>query len=257
MSDSKEAEGGQDCMQKVYATMGLGLEGFKVFAASLLVRYSPIYCEWNYYSNPSRFPQWPYYPSYTNTPWTDSDTRWNYWSFTELCSEEDNQNYWDNAAGFAAAAYAINWLTFVVWVILYLVEYWRENKLIDYLEVNDKKPDDDGSVATHLSHLAPEKYEEIVKVNKIYKYLCYFMFILYPVNVGVSCVFVIKWAYPKDGDSTNSYLQLATSVCLILSKLNTIRVNATAPPHTFYSGFLKRKTQYNDVDPDHRLQGSV
>ena len=145
----------------------------------------------------------------------------------------------------------VNFLTLGAFLLLYFWEFWRELKLIKYLEVNDMEKYDSGAVEENLkANLAPEKLADIRKVDERYNICGKVALIMYVTNIVISA-FVIGHYYA--GFSTlTSFL---VSVLFIVKKLISVYGVVYSDPNVFQSGFQSEALQYNDVDPDHKLTG--
>jgi len=130
MDKIKEKQNDQDFQQKVNVASTLLLEIYRVLMGAFLVVFVPQKCD---------------------------DT---------ICSMNQNINRDDILSQVTMAFNAVTMLTFL---FLYFVEVKRENKLINYLEVNRFTPVDNESVGEALEKLSTVKKESILKLDKYYQ----------------------------------------------------------------------------------------
>jgi len=146
------------------------------------------------------------------------------------------------------AGLVFNFITTFFFVALYFIEIKRENRLITYLEVNQKMPSDNDSVGKILDHLPIEKRTNILYLDKAYQRLGYFVMGLFIVNTILSG-FVV-FSYYLDNQTTTTYI---TNIILMITKLGDIYTTAHTDKNIFYSSYLKGRIQFNDVDPDKKM----
>ena len=196
----------QDNKQKLNVFMTLLLESYRVLMGSFLLSFVPQKC---------------------------NDT---------TCTMLDSL---DNDSNYATGVFGLNIFTFFLFSFLYGVEVNRENKLINYLEVNRTKPVDNESVGEELKHIDQDKLESIWKLDTYYYYLGMSSSFVYLINVILS-VFIISDKYYD----SKTYTVLATNVLFMSFKVADIFAICNTKKNVFYSAYLKSKVQFNDVDPD-------
>lgn len=142
-----------------------------------------------------------------------------------------------------------NGFTFLMFLALYGIELHRENTLIKYLDVNPGKARDNESVQKELELLDNGKHQEIVnnrvRYNTICK-LCTLAFLANNIFSGMNLY------HHQLGSKTLSVY--VTNVMFTGTKLSTIYEIVKADSSIFYSAYMTRKVQYNDVDKDHILE---
>ena len=126
----KKKQNDQDFKQKMNVASTLVLEIYRVLMGAFLVVFVPQKCE---------------------------DT---------ICSMDQNINRSDTMSQVAISFNAITMLTFL---FLYFVEVKRENKLINYLEVNRFTPVDNESVGEALEKLSTVKKDNILQFDNYYQ----------------------------------------------------------------------------------------
>jgi hypothetical protein len=143
----------------------------------------------------------------------------------------------------------LNFITMFSFLIFYFFEIKRENRLIAYLEVNQKIPSDNTSVGKILELLPIEKRSAILNLDKYYQKIGYFVLFMFLLNTIVSGFVVYE--YYLDNQTTTTYI---TNILFMITKLSDIYATVHTEENIFYSAYLKGKIQYNDVDPDKLLK---
>ena len=143
----------------------------------------------------------------------------------------------------------INFITLATFAMMYFAEVKRENRLITYLEVNKSKPSDNESVGRALEMLPTEKRKSILSLDKIYVRLGASAITMFIINTVLSGVVVYK--FYLDSQTTTTYV---TNILFMTTKLADVYANVTSEQNVFYSAYLKAKVQYNDVDPNKRIE---
>lgn len=167
----------------------------------------------------------------------------------EACTLQERFYFQD---AYSQTTIAFNFITFATFLMLYFVEVKRENKLIKYLEVNRFKPRDNESVGKALELLDKERKQTLLTYDKLYKYSGYVSIIIYILNTGLSIGVVAQRIL-----NSTSYTVLLTNVLFMSSKLGNVYEVAHTKSNIFLSSYLTRKLQYNDVDPDKRLDDTI
>lgn len=140
-----------------------------------------------------------------------------------------------------------NFFTFFIFSILYYFEAKREFRLINYLEVNQKKARDNNSVEKNLIHLSDKRKDNLVNLDKSYAFSGAIGGITFFLNLIFSIVF-ISGNY-LDSQTITVFL---TNIIFMASKLYDIYSIIKTEKYIFYSAYLTRKIQFNDVDEDKR-----
>ena len=150
-----------------------------------------------------------------------------------------------HSGGAYYIVYIVNLMTLIGFFILYLVEVKRENKLITYLDVNTSKPTDAFNVSINMRALPHIKRENILYIDKIYQQIGCCAIAMYVFNTIVSAI-VIYDNY-LDNKTITAFL---TNVLFMGSKVTEVYSIANTENNIFFSAYLKKRVQYNDVDPD-------
>lgn len=138
-----------------------------------------------------------------------------------------------------------NLFSFMIFLSLYGIELYRENTLIKYLEVNVHKPRDNDSVEKAIEHLKPHDLHRIRNNRKLYDNMGKFCTIVFTVNSILSGMSL----YNRQLGSKTLTVYL-TNVMFTATKLVNIQSIVYTDPNIFYSAYMTRKVQYNDIDPN-------
>lgn len=149
----------------------------------------------------------------------------------------------------ANGAFSMNLLLFAIYVLLYYVELKRENKLINYLHVNPELPRDNDSVGLALVNLHEDKLNNILLWDKRYQTVGRVGIVGFIINLGLSG-YVIFTHY-LDNKTITVFL---TNALFMGLKLNDVKNITETEKNIFLSAYLMRKVQYNDVDPDKKIE---
>lgn len=143
------------------------------------------------------------------------------------------------------AGFILNLITCVIFCGFYYVEIKRENKLINYLEVNDDIPNDNDEVGKMLLKLPSEKKDALLKMDARYQTLGYISMFFFIVNSAYSGVPI--FLHYLDNKTITVYV---TNVMFLAFKITDSYAVVNTEKNVFYSAYLTSKVQYNDVDPD-------
>jgi hypothetical protein len=202
----KEKQNDQDFNQKMNVVSTLVLEIYRVLMGAFLVVFVPQKCE---------------------------DT---------ICSMNQNINRGDTMSQVAISFNAMTMLTFL---FLYFIEVKRENKLINYLEVNRFTPVDNESVGEALEKLSTVKKNNILKFDNYYQKAGYVSTASFVINAVLSSIVV--YSNYLDSKTVTVYL---TNLLFMGLKVSDVYSTVNTKKNVFYSAYLKNKVQFNDVDPD-------
>jgi len=138
-----------------------------------------------------------------------------------------------------------NAFTMLAFLGLYFVEVKRENKLINYLEVNRFTPVDNESVGESLEKLSTMKKQNILDYDGYYQKAGYFSTGSFIINAVLSSIVV--YSHYLDNKTLTVYL---TNLLFMGMKVVDVYSTVNTKKNIFYSAYLKNKVQFNDVDPD-------
>jgi hypothetical protein len=137
-----------------------------------------------------------------------------------------------------------NFITLCGFIILYIFEISRENKLIKYLEVNPQNPRDNESLEIIFENIPLQYRNKIYKADYYYEkftYVCVFLFIINTISSG----FVI-YNYSLGNQTTTTFI---TNVLFMITKVYDTYCVANTEKSVFYSAYLREHVQFNDIDP--------
>lgn len=166
-----------------------------------------------------------------------------------ICSQSDNYNRNDT---LSKTGFSINCITMFSFLFLYYIEVKRENKLITYLEVNRFEPRDNESVEQALLKLEDSKKESIWKYDGYYQKMGFVSLGMFLLNTTVSSIVV--YTHYLDNSTVTVYL---TNVLFLGFKVSDVFSTVNTKKNIFFSAYLKRKVQFNDVDPDKKIKDYV
>ena len=202
----KEKQNDQDFNQKIGVATTLVLELYKVLMGAMLVIFVPQKCG------------------------------------SAMCSISQNIERTDS---LSQSALSFNIITALSFLALYFVEVKRENKMINYLEVNRFTPVDNESVGEALEKLDVAKKQKIWDYDGYYQKTGYASTIAFTLNAILS--FIVVYDNYLDSKTITVFL---TNILLMGLKVADVFSTVNSKKNVFYSAYLKNKVQYNDVDPD-------
>ena len=196
-----------DASQKFDIAMGFAFEFYRAIMASFLIAFVPQQCG------------------------------------DDVCGTFDNM--FNGKSHIYDAASAFNIVTFVTFMLMYYIEISRENKMVDYLEVNRELPKDNDAVGEALLKL-DDKYEhELHLLDHRYQMTGYATMFIFTVNTVVSAVPIID-----NRIDSKTFTVLLTNVLFVVSKLHEVYTIVNTKENVFYSAYLTERVQFNDADPD-------
>ena len=202
----KEKQNDQDFNQKIGVATTLVLELYKVLMGAMLVIFVPQKCG------------------------------------SAMCSISQNIERTDS---LSQSALSFNIITALSFLALYFVEVKRENKMINYLEVNRFTPVDNETVGEALEKLDVAKKQKIWDYDGYYQKTGYASTIAFTLNAILS--FIVVYDNYLDSKTITVFL---TNILLMGLKVADVFSTVNSKKNVFYSAYLKNKVQYNDVDPD-------
>ena len=202
----KDKQNDQDFNQKIGVATTLVLELYKVLMGAMLVIFVPQKCG------------------------------------SAMCSISQNIERTDP---LSQSALSFNIITALSFLALYFVEVKRENKMINYLEVNRFTPVDNESVGDALEKLDVAKKQKIWDYDGYYQKTGYASTIAFTLNAILS--FIVVYDNYLDSKTITVFL---TNILLMGLKVADVFSTVNTKKNVFYSAYLKNKVQYNDVDPD-------
>ena len=202
----KEKQNDQDFQQKMNVASTLLLEIYRVLMGAFLVVFIPQSCG------------------------------------EDVCTMTQNINRDDS---LSRAAIICNVATMLSFLFLYFIEVKRENKLINYLEVNRFTPVDNESVGEALIKLPTNKKNNILDYDGYYQKAGYVSTTVFTINAILSSIVV--YSHYLDNKTVTVYI---TNLLFMGLKVADVFSTVNTKKNIFYSAYLKNKVQFNDVDPD-------
>jgi hypothetical protein len=138
----------------------------------------------------------------------------------------------------------INYITCVSFIIMYMFEMRREEKLIKLLEVNNTISTDNDSVGKRLDIFTEEKRQKLFSVDRYYQNASYSVMLIYAVNILFSGIVINEYSL---GNQT--LVIFLTNLLFMITKLSNVYIIINTEKNIFFSAYLNTKVQFNDIDP--------
>jgi len=196
----------QDFMQRMSVLPNVLLELYRVITSSLLIIFVPQFCD------------------------------------DHICTLHDNLQ-WDPQLQIYNVTIVFNFITLFICVCMYTIELRRENRLIKYLDVNPKKPNDDEDVAAIMAIVPADKKEKLYQVDREYQIISYIAMTVFGLNSILSGI-IVNIFYLNDQTNTT----FVTYMLFMLLKLVNVYFISNTKKNVFYSAYLKTNLQFNDLD---------
>ena len=196
----------QDFRQKTNMVFSVSIELYRVMVSSLLLIFIPQRCANN-----------------------------------NMCTIMENITNKDNKYNVGLI---INYITMGCFLLLYITETRREEKLIKLLEVNNRISSDNESVGKRLENFPEKKRNLLFSIDTQYKNTSYVVMCMFIVNAIYSWFIIYEHSL---GNQT--LLNFVTNILFMLSKLSNIIVIIRTKKNVFLSAYLNTKVQFNDIDP--------
>lgn len=145
-----------------------------------------------------------------------------------------------------------NFITMLSFLIMYIFEIKRENRLITYLEVNKFVASDNDSVQKLLEGLPEEKRNSIWMLDKCYQRSGYISIGFFITNSILSGIVIYQ--YYLNNQTTTTFV---TNIVVMINKLSNVYTTVNTEKNIFYSAYLKGNIQFNDVDPNKHTQNML
>ena len=207
--EGKKIVTSQDFQQQTNMIISVSLELYRVMISSLLIIFVPQRCD------------------------------------DHVCSLMENLHS-DNNTYFIGLI--INYLTGIAFVIMYIFEMRREEKLIKLLEVNNTISTDNESVSKRLDIFPEEKRQKLFAMDSHYQYASYSVMCIYAVNIIFSGIVINDYSL---GNQT--LVIFLTNLLFMITKLSNVYIIINTDKNIFFSAYLNTKVQFNDIDP-HELE---
>ena len=138
----------------------------------------------------------------------------------------------------------INYITMCSFLIMYICEIRREDKLIKVLEVNNTISTDNDSVGKRLEVLDTKKRDQLFLIDKYYQYTSYLAILIYVFNAVISGIIIQE--YSLGNQTLMVYL---TNILFMINKFSNVYIIINTDKNIFFSAYLNTKVQFNDIDP--------
>lgn len=202
----------QEFYQRYKAISNITLELFRVVTSSLMILFVPQNCR------------------------DDSGDH--------ICTFDEILQFDNNKKGIGLT---FNFITLSSFFFMYLVEMYRENLLIKYLDVNLNMPNDSEYLSNIMEILPNNKKQRILNGNVYYMYVSYFTIIVYIINAVISGI-IINDAYLN----SQTYATFITYVIFMINKLTNAYTVVNTNENVFFSAYLKTNVQFNDIDRNYK-----
>jgi hypothetical protein len=160
---------------------------------------------------------------------------------SDICSLTENLNETDQNYKIG---FILNYITVVSFILMYMTEIRREEKLIKLLEVNPTISTDNESVGQRIEIFPEYKKQQLYQVDQHYQYSSYFAGTVFVINT----IFSWNVIYPRSlGNQT--LLNFVTNILFMISKLSNVLTIIHTNDNIFFSAYLNTKVQFNDIDP--------
>ena len=160
-----------------------------------------------------------------------------------VCTYSENM---DPTSNLYRIGLGFNYSTLFVFLVLYVLEIYRENRLIKYLEVNKALAFDNDSVEVSLLKLPVQSKNKIYSIDYYYQKVGYLAIAMFIVNTIISGRVVYE--FYLDNQTTTTFV---TNVLFMITKITDIYQTVNTEKNIFYSSYLREKVQFNDVDDDY------
>lgn len=142
-----------------------------------------------------------------------------------------------------AIAFYINMITLGCFLILYIIEIIRENKIINYLEVNIYLGNDNVVVGEKIQKLNPIKRKRLYWIDTIYVGWAGFCICCFGTNTIFSGIVILR---NLDNKAITGFV---TNILFMFIKIYRIYFVIHTEKNIFYSAYLMNFVQFNDLDP--------
>jgi hypothetical protein len=162
----------------------------------------------------------------------------------QTCGDENCGYIWfTNGKKLFDIAYYINIGTLFCFLVLFCIEFVRENNIINYLEVTPILGTDNEEVGEILQKLDPKKRKHLYWIDTVYVSWSVFCLGCFGTNTIVSGIVIL------DNLDSKTISGFVTSILFIFSKLYKIYFVINTEKNIFYSAYLIHFVQFNDLDP--------
>jgi len=197
----------QDFLQRMSLVVNVSVELYRILISSLLILFVPQNCQ------------------------------------GEICTLK-KKLVWEREDTTYNTGFSFNFITLTAFVLLYIFEISRENKLIKYLEVNLRNPRDNNSLEIIFNKVPLQYRNKIYRIDYYYKKIYYLCVLLFFVNTVLSGIII--YDYSLGNQTTTTFI---TNVLFMATKVYDTYYVANTDKFIFYSAYMRDHVQFNDIDP--------
>lgn len=162
----------------------------------------------------------------------------------QTCGNKDCDHKWYvSGKSMFDIAYYINIGTLFCFLTLFIVEMIRENRIINYLEVNPLLGTDNEIVGEIIQKLDPVKRRKLYCIDTIYVGWSMICLGCFGANTIISGIVIIR---NLDSNTISGFI---TNILFMFTKLFRIYNVIHTKKNVFYSAYLIHFVQFNDLDP--------
>jgi hypothetical protein len=229
----KEYFSSQDTKQSLTVAISFTSDAFKVLVASLLCIFVPQQCD-NIQSNKDI-----YIATYGNNTFANHLNGTT--NLAHICSFNEN---FSDLIDYNTFVLAFNFITLGYFIYLYWIELGRERWMIDNLDYDKEKPDEN---ILSLKETFPNVIEKLQEYNYKYMLAYKYLHILYIFNFLFSAILVIHYYY-------YDYRTASTLITNFILCSNKIRIGRTIAKESYekeyaYSFYNNKNVSFNVIDP--------
>ena len=141
----------------------------------------------------------------------------------------------------------INLFTFISFLVMYYYEIVRETRFIKYLDVNPSLPRDNDSMQLNLIGMDHSNLDLVLSSDRLYQKFSYNALFWFIFNSVYSAVVIFSADKYLDNQTTIVFL---TNILFLSTKIYGAYCIANTEEFIFYSAYLNRQIQFNDMDHD-------
>ena len=229
----KERFSNQDTQQSLTVTVSFASDAFKVLMASLLCVFIPQQCD-DIQTNKDIF-----IATYGN--YSFADTLNGTTNLAHICTFNEN---FSDLIDYNTFVLAFNFITLGYFIYLYYIELHRERWMIDNLDYDKEKPDE--NILT-LKETYPDVIEKLQQHNYKYMLTYKYLHILYICNFLFSAFLVLHYYY-------YDYRTITTLLTNFILCSNKIRIGRTIAIESYekeyaFSFYNNKNMSFNVIDP--------
>jgi hypothetical protein len=164
----------------------------------------------------------------------------------KICTIVDN---FTNLTNYNIAVTTVNFITLGCFVLLYIVEYRRENWCIEYLDIDNDKPNT--NLKTEIDKY-PEYKEKMMLLNNDYNNISMLVVGMNIINFILSAILIYGYYYLD----YKSITVLLTNIILIVDKIiNCFNVSKKSVQDVLpISAYMTTPIIFNIIDKDYRKE---